>query len=301
MPYKNDSAKISIRSSFVVFSAVAVSVLIVMPAISQELISVRQAVTQPQQAADYRLKYGPHIFQFGDLRLPSTEGPHPVVVIVHGGCWSTRFGLHLMDAMAERLTELGLATWNIEFRRVGQKGSAWPDTFDDVAFALRYVDNLSDKYNLDTDRIVLVGHSSGGHLALWLANQALSRQGSELNIRGVVALAPVADLLAVATTEGFACRESLEALMGGTYAEFPERYQAASPAHMKGIDIPVIVVSGDQDNIIPSQHVQNYADTARKRGIAVQHIVVGPSGHFEMVTPAAKVWSEIETIITSLY
>lgn len=298
---KTDSAGITIRSLPVISSVIAVTVLITMPAISQELISVRQAVTQPQQAADHRINYGPHIFQFGDLRLPSTEGPHPVVVIVHGGCWTARYGLHLMDAMAERLAELGLASWNIEFRRVGQKDSAWPDTFDDVALALRYVDNLSDKYDLNTDRVILVGHSSGGHLVLWLAIQvASSKLGSELTIRGVVALAPVADITAVATTEGYACRESLDGLMGGTYADYPQRYRAASPASMDNIDIPLIVVSGDQDDIIPSQHVQNFADAVKKTGNTVRHIVVSPSGHFEMITPAATVWAEIETVITSL-
>lgn len=301
MSHKTELARIIIRSLVVISGIIALTVLTDMPAIGQELISVRQAVTQPQQAADYRLKYGPHIFQFGDLRLPSTDGPHPVVVIVHGGCWTTRFGLHLMDAMAEQLTKSGLATWNIEFRRVGQSDSAWPDTFDDVALALRYVDNLSSEYDLDTDSIIIVGHSSGGHLALWLANQvALSRLGSELNIRGVVALAPVADLPAVAATEGFACRESLDGLMGGSYADFPERYQTASPANMTNIDIPLIVISGDQDSTIPTQHVRNYAAAAKKRGNTVKHIVVSPSGHFEMITPAATVWAEVESAIISL-
>lgn len=275
--------------------------MIAIPAFSQELISVDQAVTQPQQAADYRINYGPHIFQFGDLRLPATKGPHPVAVIVHGGCWTARFGLHLMDAMAERLTDLGLATWNIEFRRVGQNDSAWPDTFDDVLRSLRFLESLTDKHGLDTDKIILVGHSSGGHLVLWLANQmAQSGQETALNIRGVVALAPVADLPAVATTEGFACRDSLDGLMGGTYVDYPQRYRAASPASMDDIRVPLIVVSGEQDSIIPSVYVQKYVDAAKEKGNTIQHIVVSPSGHFEMITPSASVWIEVETAITSL-
>ena len=104
------------------------------------------AATQFQQPADYRLNYGPHVFQFGDLRLPAGEGPHPVVVMVHGGCWTARYDLNLMDNMAERLTQIGFATWNIEFRRTGQKDYAWPDTFTDVTLAVRYLEPGHGRY-----------------------------------------------------------------------------------------------------------------------------------------------------------
>ena len=135
------------------------------------LIPLLDAVTTMQQPADYRLNYGPGVFHFGDLRLPAGEGPHPVVVLIHGGCWTAKYGLHLMDSMAERLTELGFATWNPEFRRVGMKGGEWRDIFSDVVMATHYVDNLASRFNLDTKNVILSGHSSGAHLVLWLAHQ----------------------------------------------------------------------------------------------------------------------------------
>ena len=299
--------KLSI-SRFLIPGFLFLNVICIFPALGQNnLITVKESVTQFQQPPDYRLNYGPHVFQFGDLRLPAGEGPHPVVVIVHGGCWTARYDLHLMDGMAERLTQIGFATWNIEFRRTGQKDSAWPDTFTDVTLAVRYLENLLSKFNLDTDKIVLIGHSSGGHLALWLASQKFA---TKINIRGVVVLAGPTDLLQMETwiQEGEAkskepsdCGIALRELMGGTSATYPERYRAASPAHLPRYDIPLIVVSGDQDRIALSPLVEIYANALKKKGNNVQYFIVKQSGHFEMITPGTTAWSDIEKTVISLF
>ena|GEM_PF-5085741 len=115
-----------------------------------ELISVKEAVTQPRLAANSRFNYGPRQFQFGDLRLPAEPGSHPVVVLIHGGCWRANYDLHLMDAMARRLTENGYVTWNLEFRHHGQETGGWPGTFQDVLLGTRYLVNLGTRFDLIT-------------------------------------------------------------------------------------------------------------------------------------------------------
>lgn len=264
-------------------------------AYSETLISVKEAATTPQQPADYRLNYGQHIFQFGDLRIPTGDGPHPIAIVIHGGCWTTRYGLHLMDGMAARLTENGYATWNIEFRRVGQNSSAFPDVFDDVRRAALFVESLAEDHALDLGRIVLTGHSSGGHLALWLAGRL---QGEWLRadsrVLGVVALAPLVDFEALARSDGAACSSSLPPLLGGTYEEVPDRYASESTINMKFAAARQILISGELDEIVPPKHVALQEKAQNEVGARVTHITSPTSGHFEMITPGTATWAMVE-------
>src|SRR5579872_5792979 len=119
--------------------------------------------------ADARLRYGPDPLHFGDLRLPGGTGPHPVVVMVHGGFWRARFNLEYAGHLCAALAALGIATWNVEYRRLGDTGGGWPGTLLDVAAAADHLRTLAAPYHLDLSRVVAMGHSAGGHLALWLA------------------------------------------------------------------------------------------------------------------------------------
>ncbi len=127
-----------------------------------------------------RLAYGPGAFQFGDLRLPTGPGPHPTVVLIHGGYWRSRYGLKLMTGLAKDLAARGYAAWNIEYRRVGNSGGGWPGTFLDVARAADYLREIAPHYALDLRRVVPIGHSAGGHLALWLAGRPRIPAGDPL-------------------------------------------------------------------------------------------------------------------------
>ncbi|NKB38676.1 MAG: alpha/beta fold hydrolase [Gammaproteobacteria bacterium] len=265
------------------------------------LISLQEAVTTTQQPADYRLNYGPGVFQFGDLRLPEGEGPYPLVVIIHGGCWTAKYGLHLMDAMAERLTSLGFATWNPEFRRIGMKGGEWSDIFTDVLMATHYVDNLASRFNLDRQNITLTGHSSGGHLVLWLAHQQqLINKHEKLNIKAVVSLAPLTDLSKVAQDDSLPCHDTVGGLMGGSLAEFPKRYQQASPVQMADTDLKIVVVNGDQDSKGFYRQFVDYRQSMKKRSRKISHLEVAPSGHFEMITPGTNAWQDLEKVFLRL-
>src|SRR5262245_35551596 len=131
--------------------------------------SSRGTLIRPAPPADHRITYGSNEFQFGELRLPKGAGPHPVALVIHGGGWMSQYGLSYMGHMGVALTEVGLATCSIEYRRVGNQGGGWPVTFEDASRAADHLRTIAKTYPLDLNRVVAVGHSAGGHLALWLA------------------------------------------------------------------------------------------------------------------------------------
>ena len=134
-----------------------------------------------------RITYGSDPLQFGELRVPAAKGPHPVAIVVHGGCWVSKIenmdakavAMDNMRPLAAALTEEGIATWNIEYRRLGNDGGGWPGTFRDVASAADLLRTLAREHALDLTRVIAIGHSAGGHLAMWLAARPKMPQGSD--------------------------------------------------------------------------------------------------------------------------
>src|SRR5712691_5829738 len=141
-------------------------------------------LTAPPPPADSRLRYGTDPNQFGDLRVPKSKGPFPVVMNIHGVFWRAKYGLAHAGHLCAALTARGLATWNLEYRRVGNAGGGWPGTFEDVRSGYRYVSQIAQRYNLDSSKMVVIGHSAGGQLALCLA-------GHEASLKRVISLAGV--------------------------------------------------------------------------------------------------------------
>jgi len=149
-----------------------------------------------------RITYGADPLQFGELRVPSTPGPHPVAVVVHGGCWVAKLGnlapnavaLDNMRPLAAALTDAGVATWNIEYRRLGNEGGGWPGTFRDVGNAADFLRTLAPERRLDLTRVIAIGHSAGGHLAMWLAARPKLTNTSDLYVSNPLRLAGVVDL-----------------------------------------------------------------------------------------------------------
>src|SRR5215510_4011646 len=137
-----------------------------------------------------RIAYGTDPLQFGELRVPATKGPHPVAIVVHGGCWVAKLGnldpravaMDNMRPLASALTEAGIATWNIEYRRLDNDGGGWPGTFQDVAHAADFLRSLQRDHQLDLARVISIGHSAGGHLAMWLAARPKLAKTSELYV-----------------------------------------------------------------------------------------------------------------------
>src|SRR5215468_7306163 len=140
----------------------------VMTLLFQTKTMSRDILTLPPPPYDLRVAYGKGDFQFADLRLPPGKGPHPVVIVIHGGFWRAAYDLVYAGHMSAALTRRGVATWNIEYRRVGHPGGGFPGTLDDVAAAVDHLAQIAPSHSLDLSRVIAIGHSAGGHLALWL-------------------------------------------------------------------------------------------------------------------------------------
>ena len=140
------------------------------PASAGALMSPQDLQALPAEVPDHRVHYGKDSSQYGELRLPKGKGPHPVVVLIHGGCFKAAYATPRdLAPMGDALKVDGIATWNIEYRRLGQPGGGWPGTYLDAGHAVDELRGLAGRHSLDLGRVVLLGHSAGGHLAMWAA------------------------------------------------------------------------------------------------------------------------------------
>jgi len=252
-----------------------------------------------------RITYGADPMQFGELRVPSTKGPHPVAIVVHGGCWVSKLGtydpravaLDNMRPMANALTETGIATWNIEYRRIDQPGGGWPGTFQDVAAAADFLRTIAARDELDLNRAIAIGHSAGGHLAMWLAARGKIPPGSDLytknplRLTGAVNLDGPADLGAALPVEKQICGNPvITQLMGGTPATRADRYRAGSPAEMLPYGGRQAFLAG----AMFGSQVERYAAAARKSGDTIATATnFAKAGHFLFVDPQSDIWPEV--------
>jgi acetyl esterase/lipase len=256
-------------------------------------MSAADVVALDAPPPQHRIAYGEHPLQFGHLRLPEGAGPYPVVVFVHGGCWLSQYGIDFFGAVEEGLREAGYAVWSLEYRRVGDEGGGWPNTFLDVARGADHLRELAARFPLDLSRIVVSGHSAGGHLALWLAARGRITSGplrahSPLPMRAVLALAPAPDLEGLHSAG--VCGEVVDRLMGGGPDEVAERYAVASPMQLVPLDVAQLLIIGSHDTSwAPSGRA--YAEAARAAGADRLEVIEAPeSGHFEMIAPPSSTW-----------
>ena len=261
----------------------------------------------PVDSATVRLSYGPDALQFGDLRIPEGAGPHKVVVIIHGGCWVSAIAdLTLMDPMATQLTRDGYATWNLEYRRIGDPGGAWPNTFLDVAKGINYLKEIAKEYALDLDHIVVTGHSAGGHLALWQAAQHQLPSESEIHlpnpqaVSGVVSLAGIVDPSTYLLREGKSCGSHVDELLGGLPEDVPNRYQEGAPIALLPSGVRTVLVTGKQDNTVPLKHIKPYYTKAKSLGDKIKNVAVDKAAHFEVISPGSTAWPAISKAIKKL-
>lgn len=244
--------------------------------------------------------YGPARSQRGDLYLPAGGGPHPAIVLIHGGSWMSRYGRIVMRGLACDLTRRGWAVWNIEYRRIGG-GGGWPATFVDVGGAIDHLSQLSAPLDLDCG-VTLIGHSAGGHLALWAAGRERLAQGAPGHLDGeppvriarVVAQAGVCDLAgAYRRWRGGAVR----ALMGGPPEEFPERYEAGDPMQLLPLGMPTLLVHGTLDETVSVKLARSYESAARVAGGEIELVEIpGEAGrHRAHIDPRGRAWEEVTT------
>jgi acetyl esterase/lipase len=235
------------------------------------------------------IRYGDDESQVADLYLPKGDGKVPVAVVIHGGFWMSGYGKELATPLAEDLAAQGIAGYAIEYRRVGN-GGGWPATFEDVAAA---IDKLADQPRLDLTKVIAVGHSAGGHLAVWAAGRAGLPQGApgaapRVVLTGAVSQAGVLDL--VNAYDEQVGGDAVPAFLGTTPAKDRARYQLASPYERLPLKVPVALVHGTRDGQVPIEQSRRYRDAAKKAGDPVELTELDHIGHFELIDPKDKAW-----------
>lgn len=239
-----------------------------------------------------RIDYGDSGSQFGDLYVPSGD-PRGTVVLLHGGAWEADEDLSIVKPVAQDLRREGYVVWNVEYRRVGQPGGGWPGTFDDTGAAIDHLATIAEDHPVDLDRVVVVGHSAGGTLALWAA----AREGT-VQPRGYLSLAGFTDLEAC-VEEGLLAG-SCANVLGGTPAEVPARYREASPAARLPTGRRQGLVHGIDDDIVPVRQSQDYAALAEAAGDPAALVTVPNAGHFQLIDIQHPAYGEVLTQISRL-
>jgi acetyl esterase/lipase len=260
--------------------------------------SVQAYMSQPQVEADARVVYGPAPTQVVDVFLPKTPGKHPVVVLLHGGCYLAEYqGLPQTSGIAADLARRGYAVWNVEYRTFDQAGAGYPGTFQDVATAVDRMKADAAKYHLDLSRVIAIGHSAGGQLALWAASRPNIPKHSPLwradpvRVRAVVSIGGIGDLKAHAASFDGACG-------AGTIARVTGGHDAdASPARLLPSRAKVVMVHGVSDHVMPPDTGRAYVETLRKAGDAAEVVVIEDAGHFDPIIPTTPAWQIVASIV----
>lgn len=290
------------RAFVLKFLACGVCALLCAAGARAQNLSFQEIERLSARPADHRVAYGPGPLQFGELRLPKGRGPHPVAVVVHGGCWFSQYTVSHVRSFAGALADAGFATWAVEYRRVGDEGGGWPGTFVDVGRGVDHLREIAREHRLDLGRVVFVGHSAGGQLALWLAARPRLPMSSELYTprplrpRGVVSLAGINDMRAF----GARCDDSVSKVLGGPPTAFPERYRQASPAELLPLGVPQWLIHGALDSIVPLELSKNFRAIAARKGDRVRLSVIGSAGHFDLIAPGSTAWPAVEEAVRSL-
>lgn len=254
-------------------------------------LSWSEVLAMPQVPGGKTLSYGPAAEQFGVLRHPGTAKPAPVIVLIHGGCWLNAFDFKYFEHWAQWLSERGYATWNIEYRRLGDSGGGWPGTLLDVADALDFLHGIAEAEKLDLSTVTLIGHSAGGQLALWSASRQALPTDSELYRGGALAVSQVIGLAAITDLQTYrigpanSCHASVDALLGGSPEQHPQRFLHSSPAQRVPLGVKQSLISGDLDGIVAPDTVSAYAQHARQAGDDVNVIELPGAGHFDVGVP----------------
>jgi acetyl esterase/lipase len=221
------------------------------------------------------IAYGNSPDQVGDLYLP--EAAHaPVICLFHGGYWRVPYGRDHIAPLAIPLAQLGFAVWNLEYRRVGNEGGGWPGTLEDVGAGIDHLATMAagvpgvvEHGRIDLDRVTAVGHSAGGHLALWSAAAGGEHGPKRVRVAAAVGLAPVADLVwAYAQRCG---NGAVENLLGG------------SP-----LGVPQLLVHGTPDEDVPVEISRRYARAAVAAGDKVSFVELPATSHMDFVDACSE-------------
>ncbi|MBT2487916.1 alpha/beta hydrolase [Streptomyces sp. ISL-96] len=279
------------------------------PSAERDAVEAESAFSHPAVAPDATAAYGEHPDQVVDFYAPRDGRDRaPLVVVLHGGAWRAAYDRQHVSPFADFLARRGFAVASVEYRRGGDlSGGAgrWPETFDDVAAAMDLLPGLVREAlpGADTRRIVVTGHSAGGHLALWASARHVLTPDSPWHLpaapplRGVVALAPIADF--VVADELGVCAGATAQLLGGK-EHFDERRPYADPAALLPTGIATVVVQGRTDIVVPQAVAEAYTEAAAKAGETVGLTLLEDIGHFPLIDPAADACAVVAEEIEQL-
>lgn len=255
-------------------------------------------------APSLRFAYGAAPSQFAELFRPDGDGPFPVALIVHGGCWCKEYaGISQMRNIAGDLQRQGIAVWNIEYRRFDEEGGGYPGMYLDVATAVDRLRALAPEWRLDLARVVLVGHSAGGHLAQWAAARARLPRSSPLFVADplpvptVVSLGGLADLRNEEQLIKTSCERDIVQLAGSPSAERPDVFSDTSPVELLPSGVRTVLIHGEFDTISPLRAGQDYARRAQAAGDQAEVIVLPGGSHFDEVAATSPSWSIVSAQI----
>ena len=250
-------------------------------------------LSQQPPPPDLRLTYGSDPSQFIDLRLPASKTePHPLVIKIHGGFWRAKYNLDHAGHLCAALTAKGLATANLEYRRVGNEGGAWPGTFADIRSAYQFLIQNAQKHNFDAQRVVVMGHSAGGQLALCLA-------AHEPHVRAVISLAGVVDLQR--TYQLHLSHDAVVEYLRGTPAEVPDHYREADPMQLSITKARQWLIHGTSDDDVPPAFSRDYVDFKRKRTGETKEdarlLEIAGADHIDVIDPRSRAWNSVEQTV----
>jgi acetyl esterase/lipase len=241
--------------------------------------------------ADMRIAYGADANQFIDLRLPKTKGSHPLIVNIHGGFWRAKYDLGHAGHLCAALTAKGLASANVEYRRVGNEGGAWPNTFADIRSAYQFLRQTARQYNFDVEKTLVMGHSAGGQLALALA-------AHESSVTRVVSLAGVVDLRRAYQLH--LSHDAVVEFLRGTPAEVPDHYREADPMELSISKARQWLVHGSMDDVIPPAFGPDYVAAKQKTKEDTHLLVIDGADHFDLIDPRSPAWKRVEQTVLDL-
>ena len=248
---------------------------------------------RPERLPEARIVYGErNPLQFADLRLPSSPPPpggYPVIVFIHGGAWLAEWSKDHTEPFAEALTEQGFATWDLEFRRIGNRDGGYPGTFEDIADGTDYLRTVAETYPLNLDQVIASGHSSGGHLALWLGGRHRLPESSPLYradplpLAGIVSIAGVNDL---EVSLELGDRTDVLTLVGAESLESgAARFAETNPARLRPFGMPQTLMIGDRDSQWRLDMTKRDADHANASGDTAKHVIVPGANHMDVIDP----------------
>lgn len=266
-----------------------------------ELTSVSTFASLPQPMPHAQVAYGTAQTQFIDVFVPAGAGPHPVAILVHGGCWSVHTaGREQLRQLGSELARRGIAAWSIGYRRANEAGGGYPGTYHDVDAAIDLLRTEAPSRNFDLTRSVMVGHSAGGHLALWAAARAKLPLGSPLQSPApfvpsqVISLAGIGDLKAFAPLRALCGADVVERLTPAGSTILGDVYADVSPASLPVPPARILMVSGVYDRLVPPHWAHDFTLTMQAKGRPTIELLNLPdAGHFDLVMPTTAAGSAV--------